>query len=306
MKKGSTAGLYRHYLQNLVTAELRAKRVGAVTHSDVVALHRNIGADRPATANRVIVTLQGVYTFAGRNGHVTDRHNPARDIEKFKEEPKDRYLTTDELTRLGHVMRTAVTDGLPWPEKEVANPSKHRRKQENQKTVLDVYVAAAVYLLIFTGCRLGEILNLEWSMVDTERGMLFLPDSKTGKKAVVLNTVAMTILQRLEPIGKYVIPGDPGPNGEDRPRADLKRPWGLIKHHAGLEGVRIHDLRHTHASIGAGDGLGLPIIGKLLGHKNVTTTARYAHLDVDPVRRASNAIGEKLSTAMQIEKAAPD
>ena len=84
----------------------------------------------------------------------------------------------------------------------------------------------------------------------------------------------------------------------DTPRADLKKPWLAIQRHAGLEGVRLHDLRHTFASIGAGASLGLPLVGKLLGHTQPATTARYAHLDADPLRRATDLIGAQLAAAL--------
>jgi hypothetical protein len=102
--------------------------------------------------------------------------------------------------------------------------------------------------------------------------------------------------------GVYVIADDAG----DKPRADLKRPWDLITAYAELEGVRIHDLRHTHASIGAGAGLGLPMIGKLLGHRHAETTARYAHLDADPLRKASNQIAQAIVAAMGKEQSAAE
>jgi len=138
-----------------------------------------------------------------------------------------------------------------------------------------------------------------------ERGMLFLSDSKTGRKAVVLNGPAMDVLIRLAklrddegPAGIYVIAGDGAGTEDEKPRADLKRPWAAVSKRAGLEGVRIHDLRHTYASFGAGGGLGLPIIGKLLGHSQPATTARYAHLDSDPLRKASNQIGGTIAAAL--------
>ena len=110
----------------------------------------------------------------------------------------------------------------------------------------------------------------------------------------MLNAPAMAVLATLPRLGAYVIAGD----NPEKPRADLNRPWRAVWKRAGLEGVRIHDLRHTHASIGAGAGLGLPIIGKLLGHTQPATTARYAHLDADPLRRASEAIGGRIAAAM--------
>ena len=149
-------------------------------------------------------------------------------------------------------------------------------------------------LLIFTGARLREILHLRWLHVDFERGLLLLPDSKTGRKTIILNAPALAILAELPRVGIYVIAGEK-PN---TPRADLKRPWEVVARHAGLEGVRLHDLRHTYASIGTGYGLGLPIIGKLLGHAETRTTERYAHLDNDPLRRATNWIGTNLDAAL--------
>lgn len=158
-----------------------------------------------------------------------------------------------------------------------------------------MYAGAAIRLLLFTGCRLREILNLKWEYVDLERGVLFLPDSKSGRKTVILNAPAMMVLNGLDRISPFVVPGDK-PEG---PRADLKRPWRAITMRAGLTGLRLHDLRHTYASFGAGGGLGLPIIGRLLGHSQISTTARYAHLDNDPLRRASEAIAGRISAALQ-------
>jgi integrase len=112
---------------------------------------------------------------------------------------------------------------------------------------------------------------------------------------VVLNAPAVAILNGLEKIGPYVVPG----SNPEKPRPDLKRPWHAIIKRAGLHGVRLHDLRHTYASFGASGGFGLPIIGRLLGHTQAATTARYAHLDNDPLRHASEAIGGRIAAALQ-------
>ena len=133
--------------------------------------------------------------------------------------------------------------------------------------------------------------------------MLFLPDSKTGRKAIVLNAPALEVLSGLPRIGAYVIAGDSAGLKNEKPRSDLKRPWAAVTKHAKLDGLRLHDLRHSFASVGAGGGLGLPIVGKLLGHANAVTTARYAHLDNDPLRKASNAIGRTIAAAMEGRKA---
>ncbi len=124
--------------------------------------------------------------------------------------------------------------------------------------------------------------------------MLNLLNSKTGRNNVILNAPALAVIGTLPRMGDYVIHGE----RPDKPRADLKRPWAIVCRRAGLEGVRIHDLRHSFASIGVGTGHGLPIVGKLLGHADASSTARYAHLDADPVRRASNSIAATIEAAM--------
>jgi integrase len=293
-KKASTLAIYQHLLNNLVRPKLGSRKAIGITHVDVAKLHGDLGADMPVSANRAIITLSGLYTFAAKNHLIPQGFNPVRGIEKFREQGRERYLSTEEIGRLGQVLREGETDGLVWPEPEGKKRSKHGRKSANRKTQLSPHVAAAFRLLLFTGCRLREILHLRWSEIDFERGLLFLPDSKTGKKAVVLSGAAVQVLTKVPRLGEFVILGD----DPKKPRHDLKKPWDLIRHHAALAGVRVHDLRHTHASIGAGAGLGLPIIGALLGHKHSDTTARYAHLDNDPLRRASNTIAGNIAAAL--------
>jgi integrase len=129
--------------------------------------------------------------------------------------------------------------------------------------------------------------------------VLFLGDSKTGAKTVVLSAPAIAILESLPRIGKFVIAGASAGSKNEKPRSDLNAPWRAVLKRAGLEKVRLHDLRHSYASIGVGNSLGLPIIGKLLGHTQAATTSRYAHLDTDPLRKATDAIGAKISAAMR-------
>lgn len=300
-KKPRTIELYTHYLRGLVGPALGSKKAHEITPGAVDHLHRRLGIKTPVTANRAVVALSGVYAFAARRRLLADGTNPARGIEKFPERRRERYLSSDELGRLGEVLRAGETEvgkggGLAWPRPQDKVSSKHDRKQENRKTQLSVHATAAIRLLLFTGCRLREILQLRWAEIDFERGLLLLPDSKTGPKTVVLNAPALQVLVAVPRIKdcEFVILGD----DPKRPRADLHKPWDLIRYHAKLVGVRVHDLRHTHASIGAGAGIGLPIIGKLLGHKHTDTTARYAHLDADPLRRASDRIGGEIATAL--------
>jgi integrase len=198
------------------------------------------------------------------------------------------------LARIGEAIREAETVGLPYAVDQSKPTAKHAPKEANRRTVIGPHAAAALRLLIFTGARLREILHLKWDQIDFERGLLLLPTSKTGKKTILLNAPALAILNNLPRAGEYVIAG----TSLDKPRADIKKPWKAVSKRAGLTGVRIHDLRHTHASVGAGAGLGLPIIGKLLGHTQAVTTQRYAHLDNDPLRKASERIASHLASAM--------
>jgi Phage integrase family len=146
----------------------------------------------------------------------------------------------------------------------------------------------------------GNAAHLKVNSADTQTGVYTNHTCCVlgVKKAIVLNAPALDILAHLPRVGEYVVAGQAAGTDDDKPRSDLNRPWRAIVKRAGLTDLRIHDLRHTHASVGAGLGLGLPIIGKLLGHTQPSTTARYAHLDSDPLRRASDHIGNHLSAAM--------
>src|SRR6516225_1871223 len=158
------------------------------------------------------------------------------------------------------------------------------------------YYAAAIKLLVFTGARLGEVLGLEWRWVDFERGEARLPDSKTGAKTLHLPPPALAVLAELPRVegNPYVIVGGvPG-----APLVNLEKPWRAIRKAAGLQDVRIHDLRHSFASIAASGGMGLPIIGKMLGHTQAQTTQRYAHLASDPVKAAAATVAQKIAAAM--------
>ena len=148
---------------------------------------------------------------------------------------------------------------------------------------------------------MGEILTLKWEWVDFEAGCLRLPDSKTGSKTVQLGTPALTLLSESppQPDNPFVIVGRrPGTH-----LVNLEKPWRRIRAKAGLDDVRIHDLRHTFASYGAAANLSLPIIGKMLGHTQAATTQRYAHLAADPVKQAAEVVSNSIAAAMTGESA---
>ena len=283
---------YRIYLRKHAVPIIGTRKLDALDSGDVAKMHRKIGKTTPMTANRVVEFIGSVYRYAAVCGFVAKGHNPASQVQAFREQRRERYLNSVELARLGDAIREAETTGIRWVVDKDQPNAKHIPK--SGRTKIGPHVAAAFRLLILTGARLREILELKWDYVDLQRGLLLLPDSKTGRKAIILNGPAIEILNKLPRVDSYVIPSDI----EGQPRHDLNKPWKLISTRSELTGVRIHDLRHTHASCGAGAGFGLPIIGKLLGHSQPATTARYAHLDNDPLRRASNAIADLISRAM--------
>lgn len=296
-RKASTVALYRDILNRLVVPRLGSRKADKVTTVEMARLHFDM-RDHPYQANRMLAIVGSMYSFGTKRKILPLGTNPTRGIEKYPERGRERFLNAAELARLGDAIREAETIGVPYVVDESKPKAKHAPKPQNRRTVIGPYAAAALRLLIFTGARLREILHLRWEWVDLERGLLLLPDTKTGKKAIVLNAPAMKVLADLPRMAVYVIAGQAAGTDEEKPRSDLNRPWRAVAKRAGLKGVRIHDLRHTHASFGAGAGLGLPIIGKLLGHAHAATTARYAHLDVDPLRRASEHIGSRLADAM--------
>jgi integrase len=287
-RKARTAKLFDGYINNHIAPALGTKKASTLTRADVERLHKAIGKTNPVTANRVVALIGAVFAYGLRNTLLPRQtDNPAKRIEKFPEQMRERFLTDAELARLGDAIRQAETCGAP---RQTSN-QKHAPKTPIK---IGPHAAAAIRLLIFTGARLREILDLRWDDVDLQRGLLFLRDSKTGKKTIVLGTAAQAILVELPRVGNFVIAG----NHDDKPRSDLHKPWALVSKQAGLTGLRLHDLRHSFASVGAGSGLGLPIIGKLLGHTNSKTTERYAHLAADPLRRASDAISGAIAKAM--------
>jgi integrase len=294
MVKPTTAVSHR-----IALAELRAAHGGlkaeAVTKGHIGTLHAHM-SDRPYAANRAVAVWAKLYAWAAERGLVAEGANPAKGVKKYREQGRERFLTTEELARLGDTLREGETVGLVYQVDETKPKAKHAPKAENRRVKLDPFAVAAIRLLILTGARLREILDAQWSQVDLERGILFLADSKTGRKPVYLSAAAQAVLAALPRIegNPHIIAGVK--DGE--PRADLQRPWGAVRRAAGVEGVRLHDLRHSFASVGAGASLGLPIIGKLLGHTQASTTARYAHLDADPLRRAADTIGATIAAAL--------
>src|ERR1051325_1001890 len=267
-RKASTATEYRRLLDRILLPALGKRKVVDVTRHDVGKLHHGLRAS-PYQANRVLAVLSKMFNLAERWGLRPDGSNPCRHVEKFGERKRERMLSADELARLRDAL--ASHKGSP-------------------------YVPAAVKLLVFTGARLGEVLGLRWEQVDFERGEARLPDSKTGAKTLHLPPPALAVLAELPRLdgNPHVIVG----HKTGASMVNLEKPWRAIRAAAGLDDVRLHDLRHAFASVAASSGMGLPIIGKMLGHTQPATTHRYAHLASDPVKAAAASVAGKIAAAM--------
>lgn len=311
-KKESTLATDRGRIERHIKPLLGNRRIGAIEDADIARFMKDVANGKTAadvktgkfgraivtggkgTATRTVRLLGGIFAYAVKQKYL--KTNPRAGVRVYADKKGERYLSPDELGRLGDTLREAETVGLPWRMREGALAKHRRKKADSQRELISPHAIAAIRLLILTGCRAGEILSLKWQDVDFERGFLNLSDSKTGAKVIVLAAPAMAVLERIPRIAgnPYVIVG----SKPKEPRSDLKRPWASVIAHAGLEGLRLHDLRHTFASAGAGAGMGLPIVGKLLGHASQATTARYAHLADDPLRQGANFIAGTLSAQL--------
>lgn len=270
--KASSVAENKRMLDAFILPAFGRDRVEHVSRADVARLHRTIGKKHPTQANRVLFLLSTLFGLAERWGVRAEGSNPCRHVPRFKERRRERYLSEAELARLGAVLAETEQAGSELPQ-----------------------VVAALRLLIFTGARRGEILGLRWDYVDAERRCLRLPDSKTGRKVIQLNAPALAVLASLSrETSEWVIPG----KSAGAPLVGLPHAWERIRKRAKLEDVRIHDLRHAFASVGVSSGHTLAVIGGLLGHSQLSTTQRYAHLSDDPLRSASDAIGARIAAAM--------
>jgi len=294
-RKGRTYQTYDVLLRRHLIPALGSTRISDVRRLDVARMHNRL-ADAPGAANRAVALVSAIWNWSASREEVAFADNPAKGLKKYREERSERFLTSAELTRLGAAIAEGESIGLSYEIDETKPGAKHAPKIDKRRVKLDPFAVAAIKLLILTGARLREILDAKWEQVDLDRGVIFLADSKTGKKPIYLSVAALAVLAALPRIegNPHIIAGAK----DGAPRADLKKPWAAIKRAAGLEGLRLHDLRHSFASIGAGASMSLPIIGRLLGHSQPQTTARYSHLDVDPIHRAVNEIGATITAAM--------
>lgn len=288
-KKESTRTTERRLIEAHIKPLLGRKPVRSLTKPDIDRFMRNVADGKTATdkrtkfkgrsivtggksaANRTLGFLGPLFEFAIDEGLRTD--NPTRGVKKYKEGRPARFLSNSEIAKVGDALRAAEAAGV--------NP----------------YALAALRLLMLTGCRKNEILKLRWDEVDFEGGFLRLPDSKTGYKPVPVGAPVLSLLSELPRVAgnPFVIVGDL--NG--RHYVNLQKVWAKVRTIGELKDVRIHDLRHSHGSVGARSGQSLLIIGKVLGHKTTAATARYAHLSDDPVRAAAEITSSKIERSLK-------
>ena len=253
--------------------------MGSIERKDVLALHQRMSGT-PNQANRMLRTLSLMFTLARdwdlpAAGLRPAGHNPCTGVMKYPERKRERFLTDAEFERLGDVLKEA-----------------EERGGASESSI------AAIRLLLLTGCRKSEILTLRWDHVDLPAAQLHLPDTKTGARTVSLPEEAVKVLEAI-----FKVPGNPWVIAGRKPGTHLKGldvGWRTLRSRAGLEDVRIHDLRHSYASRALALGESLPMIGKLLGHKQIETTARYAHLADDSVHASAERIAGSLAEDMDI------
>jgi len=300
-KKASTLATDRGRIDRHIKPMIGSKRISSVTRGDIQWLMRQIAdgktkADlktRPrgrsivrggkGTASRTIGMLGGIFTYAVRQGMITD--NPVRMVKRWQDRRLDRYLSQEELERLGEALNEA----------EIA--------PENPKAI------AVIRLLALTGARKSEIITLTWGEVDFDKGMLRLRDSKTGQKIIPIGRSALAILaaQPRTLDSAFVFPADKlGRKGAERAHFQgIDAIWHRVRTKAKLPGVRLHDLRHTAASIAVANGASLPMIARILGHADTKTTQRYAHLSDTPVREVVEGLSDRVALAMGVLASPP-
>ncbi len=274
--KPKTAETARTAVNRYIVPAFGRLAMTAVRPARVFALHHRLG-DRPAMANAVIATLSHMYALAEGWGAVPEGTNPCRSVVRYPARRRERFLTDSEFERLGRVLDEA-------PDRGGASPA----------------AVAAIRLLMLTGCRKNEVLRLRWDNVDLESGELALADAKTGPRAVALPPAARGLLAVLphKPGNPWVFPG----HRAGTHMRSIDDAWYTLRARAGLDDVRLHDLRHSFASRALALGESLPMIARLLGHSQLETTARYAHLARDSIHEAAARVADSIAADILDER----
>ncbi len=269
----NTVKTNERYLERFIIPAFGNRPIKSITPEDVIKLHNKIGAKTPVQANRVHSLLRKIFAEAESMRYIPQNSNPSVYTKKYKEKPVERFLTPEETNKLESVLC----------------------KYE------DKYYSAvlALRLLMYTGCRKEEILTLKWENIKDELSLLQIEKSKTGAKNIPVAQEVLDMLEGAFKVNEYVCFG----KFEDSRLVGLQKIWERLRKEAGLEDVRIHDLRHSFASTAISNGISLEFISKLLGHKRTSTTEYYyAHLQNDPLIEAANKIATKISSARKTKQ----
>ncbi len=291
-KKDSTIATDIGRIRRHINPLLGKKKVRRLTRADMERFLVDVANGKTATnvktgfrgraivrggkgiATRTFGLLGAIMQFAVNRDMRKD--NPCRGIKRYKDKKIERFLSSQELVDLGNALAEAEADGF--------NP----------------LAVSVIRMLLLTGARKSEIVTLEWSWVDFERGLLILPDSKTGAKVVPLGNAAIEILKNIprQIDSEFVFPG----TGKDGHLVGLWKMWTRIRERAGMPDLRLHDLRHHFLSVGAQSGESLYVLGKIAGHKRPETTQRYAHLADDPLRQSADRISSMIEASISAPK----
>ena len=280
LRKDATQRDYRAIWENCLKPTFGNQPVKEISRGEIDAFHKK-RVSTPYQANRILALLSKLMSLA-EEWEWREGANPCRHISKFREHARQRFLSSNEIA----AVRSASAELLAGKK-------------------ITPHAASILELLLLTGARSGELASAKWAWVDWALQIIALPDSKSGAKTIYLSKDAVALLRKQEKRSKsqeYIYPG----RSAGKHIHNLRKPWVRICVKAGLSGVRVHDLRHTAASLALGSGTSLAIVGRLLGHTQVQTTLRYAHLDTDPALRAADLIGQRIREAARPENEASD
>jgi integrase len=295
----------KRLIERHIRPELGRHKVAAVTRQDLSKLHRSL-AETPRQANFALAVCSKAFTLAETWAMRPEGSNPCTRIERYQENERERFLSADELGRLGATLRQAESNGLPWNVNTEKPTAKHLAKPENRRTLYSRISTAAIELLLFTGCRLSEVLNLRWDQVDFDAGTIALAETKAGRpQTVVMNAPARQVLKGVQPKDS---PGDsktprwvlPSARDASRPlsKTAIENAWRRIRAAAKLADVRLHDLRHTVGTYAGHSGANAFLVRDLLRHKDLKVTGRYVNRADDPVRTLSDHVGERIAAGL--------
>jgi integrase len=298
--KAGTAHEYARMFKTYIVPKIGKTPVAHVTLREVASIHLAL-KKKPYQANRVLQMFKTFFFWVEARGYRARGTNPCRDIAKYPERSHERFLSVAEVGALGSALYVAERTGLaPAPKlrhhPKSAETAKHRPKSADIPKPANPFAVAAIRFLLLTGWREQEALTLLWSAVDLGRGFATLEDTKTGRSHRPLGAPAAQLLAELPRIAgsRYVFPGARA----GQPLREIKRTWAAARYAAGLDDVRLHDLRHTVASFAVASGHSLYLTGKLLGHARPETTQRYAHLADDARKATADTVSGAIAAAL--------